>query len=242
MAIRFRHSLTILASGVAACFSPDAPTINEPAEQPEVTSTGGVLVKTVTRGQDLDADGYVVNVQVGTRSSPYQVTIGVNDSVLIKHADAGWAQQWVARLTGAETNCWQALPNRFELLLTANKVTRIEFAIECVPLRSFLVYDRVTPHWAGTVAFHGTLSERYVLRGDQFRLQYTSARFGFFEYLGRFTQSPTGVLLMYWGNSTHASSTATLRGDSLIVDYDDFMVHSDFEPGVFVRNAVSGGQ
>ena len=247
MGIPFRHLVSlVLIGGSAACSMGDAPTLNEPPELPQppvVTSSGGVFVKTMTRGHAIDGDGYVVIVQIGTRPSLYRVAIGVNDSVLIKHADAGWAERWSVRLTGAATNCWQALPVSHDLAQSVDRVARIEFVIDCVPDDAFVVYDRVTPHSGNALDYHSTLSERYVLRGNQFRLQYTSGLFGSFEYLGYFGQSATGGMLMYWNNSAEPSSTARLRGDSLIVEYDDFMLHSDFEPGVFVkRSAESGAQ
>lgn len=96
----------------------------------------------------------------------------------------------------------------------------------------------MTPHLAYIVSYHGILREQYVLRGNgTFRLRYTSARWGVFEYPGTFTRSPSDSTHheLRWVGDARWSGTAILRHDSLFVDYNDVMIHSDFEPGAYAK-------
>jgi hypothetical protein len=63
-------------------------------------------------------------------------------------------------------------------------------------------------------AMHGALVSRFVLNtGGSLGLQFSSATYGFFEYSGSYMVS----------------------GDSLSVEYNVFMQHSDFMNGLYVR-------
>ena len=215
---------------------------NDPVSPPLIPATEeyGVRVRVVTGGTNLDPDGYIVRIQLGYSGGSQDVPIGVTDSVLFKVRQRPAAEGWFVRLIGLEPNCWVSLPNLRTIIPRPGIFSELTFSVDCVPHSSINGYDRVTAHWPGSVAFHGSLSERYVLRGDgSFRLQYTSGRFGFFEYLGTFKQSPGDSLKLHfeWDGDSRWSGTAILRNDSLFVDYNDIMIHSDFEPGVYVKAA-----
>lgn len=87
------------------------------------------------------------------------------------------------------------------------------------------------------VDYHGgTLKVRYVLYDDRaFVLQYTSARFGNFEYPGTYVER-NGEVFFDFGSSTGAwGATATITDRLLTVTYSELMHHSDFEDAVFER-------
>ena len=85
----------------------------------------------------------------------------------------------------------------------------------------------------------GRLASRYVLYEDAtFALQFVSPRFGFFEYAGEYAQVDSLIDFAFDGWSTAGpwEATGTLRGDSLIVEYNDVMWWSDFINGTYVRS------
>ena len=89
------------------------------------------------------------------------------------------------------------------------------------------------------VGYHGgALQSRYVLYDDRaFALQYTSARFGHFEYRGTYAES-NGEVVFHWEGSGSAGSwgaTGVLTEASLTVSYNFIRQISDFEDGVFLR-------
>ena len=85
--------------------------------------------------------------------------------------------------------------------------------------------------------YHGSpLASRYVLYDDgNFTLQYSSAKYPFFEYPGTH-KSVDGAITFYfrWDLET-ASAWGTLTGDTLTVEYVERMHHADFEDGVYIR-------
>ena len=86
----------------------------------------------------------------------------------------------------------------------------------------------------------GRLASRYVLYEDAtFALQFFSPRFGFFEYAGEYAQVDSLIAFEFEGWSTAGpwEATGTLRGDSLIVEYNDAMSWSDFMNGAYVRSS-----
>lgn len=88
----------------------------------------------------------------------------------------------------------------------------------------------------------GRLVSRYVLYDDAtFALQFFSPRFGFFEYAGEYAQADSLIDFEFEGWSTAGpwEATGTLRGDSLIVEYNDAMSWSDFMNGAYVRSPGS---
>ena len=89
------------------------------------------------------------------------------------------------------------------------------------------------------VRMHGSrLASRYVLYDDHtFELQFSSAGFGFFAYKGRFTKADSRLTFDWDGWSTAGpwGANASVRGDSLDVEYNLVMQLTDFIDGVYVR-------
>lgn len=86
---------------------------------------------------------------------------------------------------------------------------------------------------------HGSpLASRYVLYDDgTFALQYSSANYPFFEYLGTYSEE-NGDIAFHWDGWSAAGpwgAIGTLTEDSLSVKYNVIMQMSDFEDGVYVR-------
>jgi hypothetical protein len=232
--------VSLLVMTLLACTGDEDPPATAPVIAPPPTESFGVRVRVVTTGTDLDTDGYVVRIQRGYSAGGFDdVPIGVNGSVLFEVMQRPAPEGWFVRLTGIEPNCWVSLPNLRSVAPRSDSYPQLVYSVECISPSRVNIYERVTPHGAGSVSFHGSLSERYVLRQDgMFRLQYTSSRWGLFEYLGTFTQAPTdSPRLQYsWDSDARWSGSAILRNDSLFVDYNDIMLLSDFEPGVFVKS------
>jgi hypothetical protein len=91
--------------------------------------------------------------------------------------------------------------------------------------------------YPGSDVYHdGRLVSRYVLYQDSsFALQFSSPKFGMFEYLGRYSRADSVITLDFNANAGQWQATGTLRGDSLTVKYNTSMMFSDFEDGVYVR-------
>jgi len=199
---------------------------------------GAILLKTITTGSDLDSDGYIITY--GSSSTSEEVTIGASDSLWISEEDLPPGVDWAA-LDGIAGNC--SSPGRWRtLLIRGDTTTRLEFAIECMPwavYNSGIVYERVSPHSSGTLSFHDTLSERYILLSNgKFRLQFVSGNYGTFEYLGRYHSSGSTISFAFDGSNRAGpwDAVGTLRGDSLLVQYNPVMSLADFEDAVFVRS------
>jgi len=96
--------------------------------------------------------------------------------------------------------------------------------------------DPPVSQWHGSV-----LASRFVLYDDgTFALQYSSARFPFFEYPGTY-KNVDGAITFYFhwaGGSMTESAWGTLTGDTLTVEYEETMHHADFEDGVYIRTPV----
>jgi hypothetical protein len=121
---------------------------------------------------------------------------------------------------------------------TTGLTTRVVVTVFC-PGQS-TVYDRVTPHYAGTVSFHGTLSERYVVYGDGvFRLQFNSARFGAFEYVGTFSRDASGALQFFYVEPKWTSTGKFGDNACLTVKHNDDMLWADFEDGVYCPSSAN---
>jgi hypothetical protein len=116
-----------------------------------------------------------------------------------------------------------------------NESTRLGPAFPIVekPGRIFEGVD--SPYYA----YHGSkLASRYVLYDDKtFALQYSSWRWGVFEYRGWYSEVDSLVTFTWEGWSTAGpwGATGTLIGDSLAVKYNIIMALSDFEDGLYVR-------
>lgn len=101
------------------------------------------------------------------------------------------------------------------------------------------IYSGADDLYARYFAYLGSaLISRYVFYDDStFGLQFSSQRFGYFEYTGRVRRADSLVTFAFDGSSTAGpwGATGTLYGDSLSVAYNDLMQHSDFVDGVYVR-------
>jgi len=86
--------------------------------------------------------------------------------------------------------------------------------------------------------FNGTWAvSRYVLYADSvFSLQFSSSQSGFFEYLGHYSREGSSLTFAFDADSQWTAS-ASMRGDSLSVQYSQWAVLSDFSDGVYVRQA-----
>jgi hypothetical protein len=92
------------------------------------------------------------------------------------------------------------------------------------------IYDRISASFVPG-------SSRYVLYGDgTFSLQYVRPDWGFFEYPGRYSRANSLLSFDFDGSGAMGSWLAEgiLLGDSLIVKYNDVMIWSDFEDGVYL--------
>jgi hypothetical protein len=85
-------------------------------------------------------------------------------------------------------------------------------------------------------SYHGSpLASRYLLYADgTFALQYASARYPFFEYLGAYSEE-NGLITLDFSGDGRWDATGTIDDESLTVKYNDIMIHSDFENGVYQR-------
>jgi hypothetical protein len=105
------------------------------------------------------------------------------------------------------------------------------------------IYNESTAIYAFSYPYHGgSLVSRYVLYEDgTFALQFVSAAYGFFEYLGTYRRDDTLITFAWngWSSTGAWTSTATQIGDSMSVKYNLDMVLSDFADGQYVKAAAT---
>lgn len=105
------------------------------------------------------------------------------------------------------------------------------------------LFVRTGGHEEETERYHGgSLEERYDVADDgTFRLQFLSARYGFFEYLGSHTRAGAVLDLAFDDSNTAGEwrASGTLDGDCLTVEYNLVMFLADFEDGVYCRPLAS---
>jgi len=91
--------------------------------------------------------------------------------------------------------------------------------------------------------FHyGSLASNYVLYDDStFALQFSSPRFGPFEYRGRYTRVDSRIIFSWDGWSTAGpwGAEGALHGDSLSVTYNLVMQLTDFVDGTYRRSSTT---
>lgn len=107
-----------------------------------------------------------------------------------------------------------------------------------MPAAKGQVYDRVDPY-SGVTSYHGSLTGRYdIVEDGTFRLQFLSARHGFFEYLGTYSLAGTRINLNFDDSNTAGAwrATGTFDGDCLTVEYNIVMFLADFEAGEYCRS------
>lgn len=88
----------------------------------------------------------------------------------------------------------------------------------------------------------GRLVSRYVFYDDgKFSLQFSSLRFGDYEYLGWYARADAQIMFAFdwWSPAGSFDATGTLRGDLLSVRYNTLMMASDFVDGTYVRSPVA---
>ena len=232
----------VITIAVVACTARDGPTASDPVELP--TSTGGFLFKTRTTGTESDPDGYRIVMSSTTGAGSYGFAIGTNDSLVISHQSLAPFTRFLIQLRGVAPNCWPGPLTGTQVAIIWNAVTPMEFSLDCTGPGHIFEYDRVTPHHANSIAWHnGSLIERYAFSTDgSFRLQYTSARYGAFEYSGSYGFTSPSVMWLNFDTDAEPEAVGTVNGDELSVEYDIYMVQADFEPGLFVRRRVSASR
>lgn len=84
----------------------------------------------------------------------------------------------------------------------------------------------------------GKILSRYVFYPEGgFALQFLSARFGFFEYTGRFTRADARITFDWdgWSAAGKWEARGLLQGDLLSVSYNVVMWLTDFVDGDYIR-------
>jgi hypothetical protein len=93
--------------------------------------------------------------------------------------------------------------------------------------------------YPASLQYHdGILASRFVLyRDSTFGLQFSSGRFGFFEYRGSFVRTDSSITFNWEGWSTAGpwGATAKIRGDTLHVVYNAIMMLTDFVDADYLR-------
>jgi hypothetical protein len=105
--------------------------------------------------------------------------------------------------------------------------------------RAIALYEGAESLYAALAGYHGgTPASRYIFyESGAFVLQFTSARFGQFEYDGEYFRGDTLVTLRFSGWSVAGPwlADATLKGDTLSVRYNLIMAMSDFAAGRYYQ-------
>ena len=154
-----------LAIAIFACGGGNAPAPNEPV--PNAPAAPGVLrVVTETGGSHIDADGFEVSLDNGTRR-----VVGVNDSVTFQDVPSG---PRTVSLGGVSRNCdrMDGGPLQAVASVAPGGMARVVFRMQCGPL---VLLDE------GHYNYH-TLAGRYApfgvfLRGDGFVVKASTAGF-----------------------------------------------------------------
>jgi hypothetical protein len=113
------------------------------------------------------------------------------------------------------------------------------------PQRPGVIYTEAgAPYgYAGSTQFHGgLLTSRFVFYEDgRFGLQFSSPRFGFFEYGGTYARAGSQITFGWdgWSVAGPWGATGTVRGDTLHVAYNIIMQMSDFVDGDYVRASAT---
>lgn len=101
------------------------------------------------------------------------------------------------------------------------------------------VYVEGDSIYAFAYAYHASrLQSRYVLYDDgSFSLQFSSLKFGFFQYPGTYLRSGSGILFLFRDSNVGGSwaADAKFSGTSMQVNYNAIMVGADFNNGLYVQ-------
>ncbi len=176
-----------------------------------------------------DRAGYLVEVTVPGRPPISQSLDSLGGTLRFSALDAG---PHVVQLRVPSGNCFVVGPEQQPVTISSGSTTRVVIQLFCVT--GGRNYERITSHYSGTIAYHGSLSERYILYNEGlFQLQFTSGRFGQFSYAGRYTLDSAGRRQFTF---TEASWTAVGTTDDkgcMAIRYNDWALWSDFEDGTY---------
>jgi hypothetical protein len=107
------------------------------------------------------------------------------------------------------------------------------------PSRAATIYRGSDNLYSSYVGYHGGLvASRYVFYEDStFALQFSSPRFGLFEYDGRYSRTDSKIELGFFGSNTAGpwNATADLNGGEMRVTYNSVMSMADFVDGLYVQ-------
>jgi hypothetical protein len=102
-----------------------------------------------------------------------------------------------------------------------------------VPSSAASIYDRTSSSYIPG-------NSRYVIYDNgTFSLQYVTPAFGFFEYVGRYTRQDSAIAFQFDANGGTWLADGIFAGDSLTVKYNEDMIKSDFEDGVYTQSTSS---
>jgi hypothetical protein len=108
------------------------------------------------------------------------------------------------------------------------------------PSRAATIYRGPDNLYSNYVDYHrGLLASRYVFYEDStFALQFSSPRFGLFEYNGRYSRTDSKIELSFFDSNTAGpwDATAALNGGEMSVTYNVVMSLADFVDGVYVQS------
>jgi hypothetical protein len=100
------------------------------------------------------------------------------------------------------------------------------------------IYQETGSLYSFIYTMHGLLISRYVLYDDgSFELQFSSARYGLFNYRGVYERKSDQINLMFNDANRGGpwNAAATVDGNQLRVVYNGIMVGADFENGIYVE-------
>lgn len=104
---------------------------------------GAVLVRTVSAGRDLSAEGYTIAIEGATTR---EERVGANDTLRIDEGDLppALASQWNLRLKGIPDNCLTISVN--PRLLTrpqlGDRTARVEFRVACIQRSTRIAFEK----------------------------------------------------------------------------------------------------
>ncbi len=86
------------------------------------------------------------------------------------------------------------------------------------------------------------LKSRFVLYNDgTFALQFSSVKYGLFEYVGTYVRTASDIVF-YFKDASRAGpwdAAATLNGTLMSVSYNVIMIGADFNNGVYVESPAA---
>lgn len=193
----------------------------------------GTLELRVTGHDAVTLRGYRALMQISGEIEP-RIRFSPAANITISALPPGTHSVRVEPLTG---NCLAGNAGGHPFSIVAGETTTIELVASCSAVYGALAgsYEREIlngePH---------SQSERYVLLADgSFRLRYQTSATHSFEYPGVFYQE-TGVTgtvltLLFTGYVGRGVASARVVGDCLEVEYNVYLLLTDFAPGRFCR-------